>query len=497
MKKLLFISTLLSITFGTAISQSPQLIWSHLHQLTEDIDDGKCIRQTSDGGYIITGTGAPYGMTTFIDVMLTRTDDSGTVLWTKYYDFGFFEHGMSVDQCDDGGYIIGGIRMYGVYPFVEEPVSDGLLIRTDALGDTLWTRSFDVGGNEYFTSVQQTIDGGYIITGAKNSEACLPPWEVNEETEPDSGMTWLVKTDAAGNISWTQEWIFYSNGNDVIQTSDGGYMITGCVFQSFKGWQSDVLMIKTDETGWNIWEQKIGTDDYEVGFSVKECSDGYIMAGQTKPVAEDYDGLIIKTDLFGNVSWMNTPGGELSDALMSVDISDNGYYFSGSTNGTWWITGVTDFWLLKTDLDGNTSWEEVFDIDVVDVSYSGTSCLEGGYTMIGMASNGYGGDMWMAKLCDGPAGEEEKQIGSEIDLEVYPNPCTDAVRLQFTIHDSRLTSIDLYSIEGRKIRKLANEVHRAGELEIEFDVSDLPDGIYFVRVQAADVTAVRKLVVSR
>ena len=270
--------------------------------------------------------------------MLVKTDDSGTVQWTKHYDFGFFEDGLSVAQCDDGGYIIGGIRMYGVYPFIIDPVSDGLLIRTNAGGDTLWTRSFDAGGNEFFTAVQQTSDGGFILTGARDSEAIRPVWEINEETEPDPGRTWLVKTDAGGNITWTQEWIFYSNGNDVIQTSDGGYMITGCVFQSFNGWQSDVLMIKTDETGWNTWEQKIGTDDYEVGFSVKECNDGYIIAGQTKPVGEDYNGLVIKTDLTGNVSWMNTPGGALSDAIVWVDISDNGYYFSGSTNGTWWIT---------------------------------------------------------------------------------------------------------------------------------------------------------------
>ena len=490
MKTMTLLTTLFCLALGSTYAQNPQTQWSWIHAISDDIDDGRCIRQTDDKGFIITGSFAPNGLITFTDVMLVRTNDSGVVNWTREYDFGFFEEGMAVDQCSDGGYIIAGIRMYGSYPFVEPPVSDALLIRTDANGDTLWTRSFDMGGNEYFTAVKQTSDGGFIMTGAKNSESTRPTWEVNEGTELDSGMTWLVKVDADGNMLWDQAWIYYSNGNDVIQTADGGFLITGCIFQDIGGWQSDVLVIKTDATGWNTWERKFGTEDFEVGFSVAETEEGFIFSGQTKPVGEDYDGLMIKTDLEGNLLWMKSHGSELSDALTAVGPAENGYYFSGTTNGTWWITGYGDMWVVRTDLQGNLLWEELFDLRQSDISYSGTPCCDGGYTILGMTSYGFGGDMWMAKVCDGPAGMPGKDIENSLELLVYPNPAIEAITVRCQIQDSRLKMIGICDIEGKNVYK-----SEFLEKEIEIDISGFDAGVYFVRIQVGEAVAVRKVVV--
>jgi len=81
------------------------------------------------------------------------------------------------------------------------------------------------------------------------------------------------------------------------------------------------------------------------------------------------------------------------------------------------------------------------------------------------------------------------------DFEVYPNPCSSATRIQFTTHNSRITIIDLFAISGLKIRRLLNEVKTPGEYNMEIDVSELPSGAYFLRLQAGEQVAVKKLIV--
>jgi len=81
-------------------------------------------------------------------------------------------------------------------------------------------------------------------------------------------------------------------------------------------------------------------------------------------------------------------------------------------------------------------------------------------------------------------------------MVLYPNPCSDVVRLRYLIHDIGYLKSDLFDISGRKIRELVNQKLVPGEHEIEIDVSGLPDGMYFVRVQAGNSVGVQKLVVN-
>jgi len=87
------------------------------------------------------------------------------------------------------------------------------------------------------------------------------------------------------------------------------------------------------------------------------------------------------------------------------------------------------------------------------------------------------------------------QIPDQTIIQIYPNPCSNFTRLRFTLHDSRFTYIDLYSISGVRIDRLIDEVLVPGEYEEGLDLSDLPIGIYFIRLQAGNDVAVRKLVV--
>ena len=143
-------------------ANGPDTLWTlTLGESSED--RGRSVQQTTDGGYIITGYTCSYGAGSY-DVYLIKTDSLGDTLWTRTFGGSASDVGYSVQQTTDGGYIIAGITYsYGA------GYADVWLIKTDLLGNTLWTRTY--GGSDWDEaySVQQTTDGGYIIAGYTKS----------------------------------------------------------------------------------------------------------------------------------------------------------------------------------------------------------------------------------------------------------------------------------------------------------------------------------------
>jgi len=298
---------------------------------------GYSVEQTNDGGYIIVGYGSfdnGYGLR---DICLIKTDSSGYLEWVKTFGGEDIDVGCSVKQTYDGGYIIvGETKSYGAGH------SDVWLIKTDEYGDMIWDQTY--GGSEYDIgdSVLQINDGGYVIVG----ETC--------SYGAGRGDVWLIKTDEYGNIIWDQTYGGYGGdrGHDVKQTLDGGYIIIGET-HSFGYGGYDAWLIKTDEMGYIMWSTFFGTDGDDEGNSVDVTSDGgYIIAGGTWPYNVRFNSWLIKTDEDGMELWEHNYEQEHDNSLLCVQQTyDGGYIATGSLRYNY-DKGNYDLLLIKTDSQG-------------------------------------------------------------------------------------------------------------------------------------------------
>ena len=343
-------------------------------------EDSKSVQQTSDGGYIVCGRTESFGNGDD-DIYLIKTDSQGNSLWTKTYGGNSDDIGSCVQQTNDGGYIICGITLSSGNDM------DIYLIKTDGNGDSLWTRTFGGTSWEESNSVQQTTDGGYIITGKKGGDVYLIKTDGNGDSlwtntynnipnsfsegnfiqqttvgdlvicgvvetflPIDRRYVYLIKTDGNGIQQWYQTYsnpVYNNTGMEFKETSDGGYIITGET-------DTDVYLIKTDGNGDSLWTKTFGGSDVEKGNSIQQTTDGgYIICGETESFGNgDEDVYLIKTDGNGESLWTRTFGGSGEENGNSVQqTTDGGYIISGRTYS--FGSGDGDVYLIKTDGNGN------------------------------------------------------------------------------------------------------------------------------------------------
>ncbi|MBU1937185.1 T9SS type A sorting domain-containing protein [bacterium] len=231
---------------------------------------------TVDGGSVVA---SGYGISQVPDIRLIKFDADGDTVWTRYYGGPSTDIVREVQQTTDRGYILAGsIRNDFVTGL------DLYLVRTDENGDTLWTRTY--GGIEYEWgySMDQCLDGGFVITG-----------QLEHSTGPLDLI--IVKTDSLGYLEWTK---IYDDpfvyGSSIEQTVDSGFVICGYASTSEPG-GGDVFLLKLDANGDSLWARIYGGIDADVGRAVRQTTDqGYVIAGHTQSFGyPDYNVYVVKT----------------------------------------------------------------------------------------------------------------------------------------------------------------------------------------------------------
>lgn len=189
-------------------------------------------------------------------------------------------------------------------------------------------------------------------------------------------------------------------GNEIIQTSDGGFVIAGYT-TSFGAIQRDSYIIKLDSSGSTIWANRYGGNDYEIATSVKETQDeGYIFS-VFYSTASNISLQLIKVNSAGDTLWKKFVGTADDEAASNLQTTnDGGFLVTGYTDAAALTNGKRDVWLVKLDSLGNKIWERTYGGSEDDGGYKLLKLSDGNLIIAGYSqsfSSGGDRDGWIVK----------------------------------------------------------------------------------------------------
>jgi gliding motility-associated-like protein len=334
-----------------------------------------------------------------------------------------YDYAYSIQQTIDGGYIVAGESNSN-----DGDVSDNhgemdfWVVKLTSIGTIAWQKSIGGSGWDQAKSIQQTIDGGYVIAGSSSS--------IDGDVSGNHGLydCWVVKLTSIGTIEWQK-----SLGGSVdeftrsiLQTNDGGYIVAG-YSNSNDGDVSgnhgyfDCWVVKLTSTGTIDWQKSLGGSVNEFAKSIQQTFDGgYIVAGSATSNDGDVSGnqglldyWVLKLTNTGVIEWQKSLGGTGYDEATTIQQTNDGGYvvggFSKSNDGDVSVNygfGLEDCWLIKLTSIGTLEWEKSLGGSGVEYAASVLFTDDDGYILTGPTSsndfdvsdnNGIS-DYWVVKL---------------------------------------------------------------------------------------------------
>ncbi|MCP4633333.1 MAG: T9SS type A sorting domain-containing protein [candidate division Zixibacteria bacterium] len=286
------------------------------------------VQQTPDEGYIFTGwsNDGPGSFAAF----LTKTNENGDIIWSKTYGGNRLDRSRSVCVTTDGGYIISGdTKSFGPY----RSYTDIYIVKTDSIGDTLWTRLFGYGGEDASDCVVQTADGGYLLSAKTNYHV------------------YILKISDDGTLEWSQfidghepGWIGTENSACINTASN--YIITGTL-RPYTDSLRDIFIAELDPSGNTLWVKHYGGSEVEVAHSVNALSNGDVIVGGTTESfgagAKDFWLLRVETALSNGIGFLyenntfnfNIPSDTILTKSFSIVSLDVTAYMKPQCDSSW------------------------------------------------------------------------------------------------------------------------------------------------------------------
>lgn len=367
--------------------------WAITYNNTLHSQSLKAMQKTTDGGYVVVGDALVNEPVSHTKMWVLKLKADGDVDWSKVYggDENYTEHGYSIQQTADQGYIVAGYsQTFGNHPWI---------VKLYPNGNIEWQRTYNWSFSHDIYSVKQTKDGGYIMLGAI---------AISMSASSDF---WVVKLNSDGTINWQKA---YGGGGyeffrSIEQTEDEGYVVAGAT-ESFGAGGRDLWVIKLNPDGSIAWQKTYGglTDDGNYA-KIKQTADGgYIIGANTASFsAGDWDIWILKLYANGGIEWEKSYGGTYPDEIGDMQqTSDGGYVVSGYTRsfgfGLEDGTHQEDIWVFKLNPDGSIAWEKTYGGNGSEVSSSIQQISNGQYIIGGYTtSKPYvptGADAWILNL---------------------------------------------------------------------------------------------------
>ncbi|MFN0173996.1 MAG: T9SS type A sorting domain-containing protein [Saprospiraceae bacterium] len=492
-------------------AQAPAIEWQNTIG-GNDADFLFSLQQTADGGYILSGSSTSNisGDKTENclgnwDYWVVKLDATGSILWQNTIGGIGLDRLESIQQTLDGGYILGGYstsNISGDKTENSQGYEDYWVVKLDALGGIQWQNSIGGSNGDQLIDLQQTSDGGYILGGHSQSNIS------GDKTENGLGEDdfWVVKLDATGTIQWQNT--ISGNKSDrlysIQQTVDGGYILGGASLSNISSDKTenclggnDFWVVKLDATGFIQWQNTIGGTLFDTMLSVQQTADGgYILGGfsysnisgdKTENCLGHPDYWVVKLGATGTIEWQNTIGGNDEDYLQHLQqTADGGYILGGysysnisgdKTENSWGME--EDFWVVKLDATGTIQWQKTIGGTETDRLYSLQQTSDGGYILGGLSDSNISGnktencfgswDYWVIKLAPEtvPTGEAPTTLEG---ITIYPNPTADIL----SVRSETATTLCLRNAFGQVLS--TPTIQGQGEI----DLSGYPNGIYFL-----------------
>jgi len=292
-----------------------------------------------DGGYIVC---ASVRGVNHYNAMLTRLGSGGNILWTKTYSSYVDLFGMDVHPVSTGGYILLAQKQ-------QTTAFEAQVIRTDSSGNVLWQQSYGGPGTEEVEEIMETSDGGFLISlqsGSYGFYMCAT----------------LIKTNASGTVAWRKN---YRGNRGAVGCSAkelpaGGYILTARIIDSITGYVNDIMVVRVDAGGNIVWSTTFGGGNSDEPTDLEITSDnGCYVAGRLYGYGPgNTDVFLSRLDSSGNLLWTKTYGGPGFEHTFDIDITSD----SGVIIGAWttsFSTTVNDYYLIRTDADGDTLWTSI------------------------------------------------------------------------------------------------------------------------------------------
>lgn len=440
------------------VDSSGKKLWSHLFGGTK-ADKLLKIRATMDGGYIAVGWS-----NSDLDVKnkgdndwwIVKLDKNGVLEWQRDYGSSKFDQAWAVAPTGDSGYLVTGIVMAGdsdVSTFIG--LADLWLIKLDSKGRIMWQKTYGSTKSDYASDIEKTTDGNYIITGMAGAA------DHDISYLHGSSDVWVLKINGDGHMLWSKTYGggAYQQGDCIVQTKDGGYMV-GAMTTSDDGevtknyGKEDMWAIKIDDTGRLQWQKSYGGSDMEPRFaSITESMEGgYFFTGPS--ASNDFDAignhnmapyadmLVIKADDTGAVEWSHMYGGTSGDASVDAyQLKDSSYVVGGTTNST------------DGDVKHASPTSNAWIIDIGKVKSTGTN-----------------------------------NVQRTKGISVYPTITNDIVNVQ--LNNSKVRVLGVMDIRGMPVRAGVERNAKGYAVHLQGQ----PSGMYFLKIETEAGIYVYKVV---
>ena len=334
------------------------------------LDQGEDVKQTADGGYAILGTiTTPENGT---DLYLIKTDKYGNKEWSNTLGGKNNDLGSAFQVTSDGGFVLIG-TITDTIPSGSN-YTDVFLVKISSSGNEEWSKQIGGTGNQRGNYIQLTSDEGFIITGSTDAI-------ISGETD-----VLLLKTNSLGDSLWSKTIGFEGNDYGTCVQEDNnnsGYIIIGTTSNSNTGQaNTNILLVQTNYSGGIRTAETVGGLGFDEGRKLQVLSDGYVFTGTTTTLGGTTSMILVKLE--GNI--YSEPvfekqfgGSNLSEGNAVITTDDGGFALVGSLE----FAASKDVYFIKTDEQGNEQITERFGGSSNETGFAVEQTSDGGFILVG------------------------------------------------------------------------------------------------------------------